>query len=272
MPIITKTIYSMNEFIDESIEGIYRDNHLHFQQDFVYRGLSSSAYHLETSLTRNCRSNLNLEKILLRNFAKHLPSEYRQNIHSIWDTMILGQHHGLPTRLLDWSYSPLIALHFATASLENINNDAIIWKVSVMDANKSLPSCFTDTLLSESKHIFTLEDLKNYTANSKNELQYFETNIQNGFLFFSPPNIDSRIAFQRSIFSLTTLNVNIEEYFDKNNIAAYKYIIPSDIKRELRNILDHSNITERIVFPGLEGLCQWLARTYYTEYDCLKST
>ena len=69
---------------------------------------------------------MNLEKSLLRNFAKHLPVEYRQNIHSIWDVMILGQHHGLPTRLLDWSYSPLVALHFAIASLENMDQDVKI--------------------------------------------------------------------------------------------------------------------------------------------------
>lgn len=208
---------------------------------------------------------MNLEKSLLRNFAKHLPTEYRQHTHSIWDVMILGQHHGLPTRLLDWSYSPLIALHFATASLKCMNEDAVVWKASVMDANKTLPPCFADTLLSESKHIFTLEDLRNYTKGSENELQYFENNIKNGFLFFAPPNIDSRIAFQWSIFSLSKSNTNIEEYFNTNDITVYKYIIPQTIKLYLRDILDHSNITERVLFPGLEGLCSWLARSYYTE-------
>lgn len=265
MPIITKTIHSFEEYINESIQGIDRDSQLNFQEDFVYRGLSSASYHLETSLTRNCRSNMNLEKSLLRNFAKHLPTEYRQNIHSIWDTMILGQHHGLSTRLLDWSYSPLIALHFATVSLNNMNQDAVIWKASVTDANKSLPSCFTDTLLRESKHIFTLEDLKNYTQNSTNELQYFEENIANGLLFFAPPNIDNRIASQWSIFSLCKSDINLEHYFMKNNITVYKYIIPKAIKLQLRDILDHSNISERILFPDLEGLCTWLARMYYTE-------
>lgn len=238
---------------------------MNFQADFVYRGLPSDLYHLETSLTRNCRSNMNLGKSLLRNFAKHLPTEYRQNIHSIWDTMILGQHHSLPTRLLDWSYFPLIALHFATVSLENMEEDAVVWKASVMDANKSLPLCFTDTLLKESKHIFTLEDLKKYTKNNENELQYFEDSIENGLLFFAPTNIDSRIAFQWSIFSISKSDINMEDYFSKNDITVYKYIIPKTIKQELQDILDHSNISERILFPDLEGLCTWLAGMYYTE-------
>lgn len=266
MSVITKTIHSFEEYICNSFQDIERDHHLIFQEDFVYRGLPSASFQLETSLIRNCRSNINLEKSLLRNFAKHLPTEYRQHTCSIWDIMILGQHHGLPTRLLDWSYSPLIALHFATASFEYMHDDAIIWKVSVMDANKTLPLCFTETLLSESKHIFTLEDLKKYTRGNENELQYFEDNIENGFLFFAPPNIDSRIAYQWSIFSLSKINTNIEEYFNTSDITVYKYIIPQAIKVHFRNILDHSNISERVLFPGLEGLCNWLARMYYTEF------
>lgn len=179
--------------------------------------------------------------------------------------MILGQHYGLPTRLLDWSYSPLVALHFATISLKNSSENAVVWKASVMDANRILPYCFTSTLLKESKHIYTLEDLKNYTKNSEDQLQYFENNINNGFLFFSPPNIDNRIAFQRSIFSLSRSDLNIEKYFEEADITVYKYIIPKTVKQNLRCLLDHSNISERILFPGLDGLCSWLARTYNTE-------
>lgn len=265
MPVITKTIKSIEEFINESVYEIKRDCHLNYENDFVFRGLSSSSYHLETSLSRNCKGNINFEKSLLRNFSKHLPAKHRQNIHSIWDIMILGQHHGLPTRLLDWSYSPLIALHFATASLENMNKDAVVWKVNVMDANKSLPNCFTDTLSKESKHIFTLEDLSNYTNGNSNELLFFENNIKNGLLFFGPPNIDNRIAHQWSIFSITKLDIDIEEYLLNNDIITYKYIIPKVIKPKLRDFLDHSNITERLLFPELEGLCHWLARIYHTE-------
>lgn len=202
MSIITKTIHSIEEYICETLQGIERDCLLNFQEDFVYRGLPSVSFQLETSLLRNCRSNLNLEKSLLRNFAKHLPTEYRHNTQSIWDIMILGQHHGLPTRLLDWSYSPLIALHFATVSLEMMNEDAVIWKASVMDANRSLPRCFTDTLLSESKHIFSLEDLKNYTKDNQNELQYFEDNINNGFLFLHLLILIAGLLFSGPFFHL----------------------------------------------------------------------
>lgn len=263
MSIITKKITSLEHYISESVQDIKRDKYLNFENDFVYRGLSSSDYFLETSLKRNCNKNINFEKSLLRNFEKHMPAEFREKVNSIWDVMVLGQHHGLPTRLLDWSLSPLIALHFAT--VEDMDKDSIVWKASIMDANKGLPKGLTNTLRYESKHIFTLEDLKKFTKESDNELEYFENNIGNNILFFSPPNIDDRIAFQRSIFSIAKSDICIEEFFENSDITAYKYIIPCKMKWYFRDFLDHANISERILFPGLDGLCKWLARAYYTE-------
>ena len=259
MPIIAKEITSLEQYISESIQDIKRDQFLNFKNDFVYRGLSSSDYFLETSLKRNCKKNMNFEKSLLRNFLKHMPSEFREKVDSIWDVMVLGQHHGLPTRLLDWSHSPLIALHFATA--ENMNKDSIVWKVSIIDANKGLPNGLTSTLIPESKHILTLEDLKKFTKGNNNELEYFDNNIKNSILFFSPPNLDDRIAFQRSIFSITKLDISMEDFLTN------KYIIPQKIKWFFRDFLDHANISERTLFPGLDGLCKWLARSYYTERE-----
>ena len=243
MPIIAKEITSLEQYISESIQDIKRDQFLNFKNDFVYRGLSSSDYFLETSLKRNCKKNMNFEKSLLRNFLKHMPSEFREKVDSIWDVMVLGQHHGLPTRLLDWSHSPLIALHFATA--ENMNKDSIVWKVSIIDANKGLPNGLTSTLIPESKHILTLEDLKKFTKGNNNELEYFDNNIKNSILFFSPPNLDDRIAFQRSIFSITKLDISMEDFLTNGDIIAYKYIIPQKIKWFFRDFLDHANISER---------------------------
>jgi hypothetical protein len=85
-----------------------------YRSAFFYRGLPDVNFDLSTSLARNCGDKAkDLEEPLLENFIKYVSIEDPTIDESIWKAMIVGQHHGLPTRLLDWTHSPLVALHFA---------------------------------------------------------------------------------------------------------------------------------------------------------------
>lgn len=42
-----------------------------------------------------------------------------------------------------------------------------------------------------------------------------------------------------------------------------KYIISTDLKWRIRDMLDQMNINERILFPGLDGITSWMKRHYY---------
>lgn len=141
----------------------YQSTLMRNRSPYLYRGLPNSNYHLVTSLRRNCKEKKNdIELAILRNFVKYAALEDPALKTSIWRQMIVGQHHGLPSRLLDWTYSVLIALHFATSG-ENLDdmskNDAVLWQIDILEMNKRLPKNYQTTLKNESAFLMTVESI-----------------------------------------------------------------------------------------------------------------
>ena len=107
-------VSTLEELMPLLSEQEYRPDLGRNRSPFVYRGMTNADFRMVTSLRRNCRElQRNLEPAILKNFAKYAVIEDPSVAHSVWRQMILGQHHGLPTRLLDWTQSALVALHFA---------------------------------------------------------------------------------------------------------------------------------------------------------------
>lgn len=238
-----------------------------YRSPYLYRGLSNDGYHLETSLQRNSKNKQSfIEKNILRNFAKYVEICDVPLEKSIWRQMILGQHHGLPTRLLDWSYSPLIGLNFAVSedSLKELDkHDCILWKINIEEINRLLPDKYKKILQDENAIMFTVEMLEKHI----NTLDEFDGDIaKSAILLLEPPSLDQRIVNQYSYFSVIPLEMqNIEEFLNDNTNDTYKYTISKDLRWEIRDFLDQQNISERTMFPGLDGLSKWLKRYYYVK-------
>jgi hypothetical protein len=82
-------------------------------------------------------------------------------------------------------------------------------------------------------------------------------------LFFEPPSLDSRIVNQYAFFSVMSRpTARLDEWLLKHPEVYKKIIIPAELKWEVRDKLDQANINERLLFPGLDGLANWLARHY----------
>ena len=84
-------------------------------------------------------------------------------------------------------------------------------------------------------------------------------------VFFEPPSLDERIVNQFALFSLpSSAKVSLEEVLHRREATYRRIIIPAALKWEIRDKLDQANITERVLFPGLDGLSQWLKRYFTT--------
>lgn len=230
---------------------------------FVYRGLSNKDYELKTSLYRLQNNPKDLEGHLLRNFKKYAPQDSVSE-NNDWNWLAVAQHHGLPTRLLDWTFSPYVALHFMSEELDKYDEDGVIWCVDFFETRKLLPKKFKDSLDLKSHKAFSVDLLNTICPDVGKDLEKFENQHGEEFLlFFEPPSMDERIVNQFALFSvMSNPNTIVDEWLASHPHLFHRIIIPSKLKWEVRDKLDGANITERVIYPGLDGLCSWLKRWY----------
>jgi hypothetical protein len=238
-----------------------------FRSPWVFRGLCDASAGLNTSLMRLAAGYENLAKLeahMLRNFRKYAHFEVDAKIGaSVWNWLALAQHHGLQTRLLDWTYSPLVAVHFATDDIASFNRDGVIYCVNHRRANALLPDALRKQVEIEGFDVFTAEMLDRVA----DTLEKFDRLSKEEFvIFLEPPSIDSRIVNQFALFSLMNGPArDLETFLIKQPHLARRIVIPAQLKWEVRDKLDQAGITERMLYPGLDGLSRWLSR-YYTPH------
>lgn len=245
-------------------EQLYADSWqcdlMRFRANYAFRGLSDKEYGLRNSFKRNCIQHKELEYHLLRNFRKYARTSEPGLTKTIWRSLVLAQHHGLPTRLMDWTYSPFVAVHFATSNTGNFDRDGIIWLVDFVKINQHAPQLLLDALHHEKCNAFTVEILEATIPSLK---EYDDLPGGPHLIFFEPPSIDERIVNQFALFSVMSDSImDLDELLQQKPDIYHRIIIPKELKWEIRDKLDQANITERVLFPGLDGLANWLKRHY----------
>jgi FRG domain len=256
-------VTSWAELHERLYEGSWQEELGRFRSSFAFRGMFDAAATLTTSLRRLGGPFEQTESHLLRAFRKYawrdplaLPAG-----DSVWNWLALAQHHGLPTRLLDWTYSPNVAMHFATDWIETFDRDGVIWCVDYVRTHQLLPQALRDVLKQEAADVFTAEMLDRVADNvsTLDELGKEDPFV----LFMEPPSLDDRIVNQFALFSLmSSPTAELGDWVRDHPDLCRRLVIPAELKWEVRDKLDQANVTERVLFPGLDGLCRWLKRYY----------
>ncbi len=248
-------------------EQRYRPDLDRYRSLKIYRGMPNSDFRMITSLRRMCKDKrARLEPVILSTFTKYAALEDPSIETSVWRQMILGQHHGLPTRLLDWSFSPLTSLHFAVTEndLSQMDkHDAVVWSIDVDELHSLLPEKYQEIMRREQTTVFSLKMLQD----ACDEVSQYDRDMNGkAMVIVEPPSIEQRIINQYSFFSIVPLEMeDIEDFLNEHTKRSVRYIIRKEIRWQIRDLLDQLNISERIVYPGLDGLSRWLARHYYVK-------
>lgn len=192
-----------------------------FKKGWLYRGVRKSSYALRPSIGRDgARRDVNgldlpydvrEERRQLRQFIREARAEFKWEPTTPLEWMILGQHHRLPTRLLDWSESLIVAAFFA---VEDPRFEAAIYGVEA-------PA-----------------ELKDFAVDP------FGSKIGKTPRLIRPPHINPRITAQKGVL---TLHPKPDQDWMADGIHRWK--IQKDATFTLKGILDFSGVHAASLFP-----------------------
>jgi hypothetical protein len=218
-----KTIESFAQF-HEAIEGFGK-------RTVIYRGLRKESYPLIPKVGRNpnlsSKELWNTEIEALRLFKERAVPFLDYTPTNDWEWLAIAQHHGLPTRLMDWTRNPLVAAYFA---VENENDGD-----SVVYAYEKSGYVMTDAIPDP-----------------------FDLDVVGRFI---PNHISPRIAAQAGLF---TVHPNPQQPFSSDQIT--KLVIKQVFRKDLKYTLYKFGVHRAALFPGLDGLAkhiEWLRTDEY---------
>lgn len=212
---------------------------------FIYRGQNNKYFPLLPSLYRKTSYAINEENII-QDFKLKAEAYFNQEMELFdnIDMIALMQHYGIPTRLLDFTESPLIALYFA---LEKVTSDMYNVAPCVYCININSFSHNKNGCIFSSKQVQS-QDIKKIFKYTK------------GTCVFTPKLKNKRLTAQKSIFVLFNENTPLELIINSEDIIKLE-INRKDInkiKEELNNI----GITPSVVYPDFTGLAEEIKKPH----------
>jgi hypothetical protein len=208
------------------------------EDDVLFRGHRRDDWDLSPGLARvqaryEHESLLDVERKLIEAFRRQCGPYLPKDFPDDWEMLALAQHHGLATRLLDWTANPLAALWFAV-------------KDPAVDGR---PACVFMFALVEDDHVEDREHTSPFAITRTK--------------FFQPSHLDSRIVAQAGWFSVHAWVKRTKRFNRVDRLARYakrieRVLIGPESFANLRADLDRLGVNSAALFPDLDGLTRHL--------------
>jgi hypothetical protein len=212
--------------------------------EFLFRGQAGDTPLVPKVGRPGYASNASKERAMLQAFERGAFPFLKDKLDS-FELLALAQHHGAPTRLLDWSTTPLVASWFAVSSFPE-EDDARLY---ALDLNRS-----------DLRRMFELKE-NGPTGTPESSAEGSEPDaftLPTGVWLLETAQVSSRITTQRGIFTLHT-NPTERLSVPKKD----EFVIPKDVRKEFHKRLIDLGIDAALIYPDLDGLCRrldWLMK------------
>ena len=257
------TIHSLGEFIDR-VTPLEPDPKTGRRRDTgIYRGASEADAPLLTTLDRlggtsPSHTKADLEEHVLRNFIRYSRPHLGTESVDEWELLVSAQHHGVPTRLLDWTYSPLVAAFFATRPNDD-GCDRAVWRLDWQAVHVAFGFPPLALLIKDLDALPGWGSLTPWKlfARSRKEPPFA--------CVLEPPSLDQRIVAQAAVFTLCSDKwASFDAFLASHDLASAitKYVFPKKEIARLRDQLDLVGVDERRLFPDLDGVAAAIRRYY----------
>jgi hypothetical protein len=235
---MTTSVSGFLQAIEKAKDAEEAGNH---KEDFVYRGQREDKEllpRLGRLVPKGKRKEV--EALMFDEFKRTSVSLTDFQPESEWDFLAIAQHHGLPTRLLDWTYSALAALWFAVekepAEVGGKKQNGVVWMLRTR----------ADDFIDE-----------------RSRKSPFDNGVTR---IYRPRVITRRIAAQSGIFTVHKL-MNTEGFvvFETNKkfkSRLSKFVVEASAFPHIRKHLDGCGVNRSTLFPDLVGLCEHLEWRY----------